>query len=227
MPIALLLLLGCGDKGEVTDDDNDGYSAEQDCDDAHPGIHPGATERCNGKDDDCDAAVDDGVLVAYWPDGDGDGYGRSEGSVEGCAAPGGYAEVDGDCDDADAAVHPGVEELCNGLDDDCDGEADPGAPEVAFTDADGDGYGDSTARTRTCVLADDQSWVGEDCDDTDPARRRSAGTTTTTTATACLTERTRPPSGTKTSTATATATTAPSSTPAIRRRGGCWRAATA
>ncbi len=174
LPIALLLLLGCGDKGEVTDNDNDGYSAEEDCDDAHPGIHPGATERCNGKDDDCDAAVDDGVLVAYWPDGDGDGYGRSEGSVEGCAAPSGYAAVDGDCDDDDNEVHPGVEELCNGLDDDCDGEADPGAPEVAFTDADGDGYGDSTARTRTCVLADDQSWVGEDCDDTDPSRSPGA-----------------------------------------------------
>jgi N-acetylneuraminic acid mutarotase len=46
----------------------------------------------------------------------------------------GYTECGGDCNDSDDAVHPGAIEICNGLDDDCDGVADLG-----LSDSDGDG----------------------------------------------------------------------------------------
>jgi hypothetical protein len=49
----------------------------------------------------------------------------------------GWTEAEGDCDDADGAVHPGAEETCDGADNDCDGVTDEG-----FTDTDGDGVAD-------------------------------------------------------------------------------------
>lgn len=51
-----------GDTGGE-DADGDGYHSDLDCDDADPTVHPGADERCNGLDDDCDGEVsEDGVV---------------------------------------------------------------------------------------------------------------------------------------------------------------------
>ena len=58
---------GVGDACDL-DADNDGFSNDDDCDDADPAVHPGAAEACNGLDDDCDGLVDEGFL-----DTDGDG----------------------------------------------------------------------------------------------------------------------------------------------------------
>jgi hypothetical protein len=107
-----------------------GRTAEPgDCDDGDATVHPDADERCNEADDDCDGAVDDtpvDALVGY-PDADGDGFGATGVVVTACALPAGHLEVGGDCDDADAAVHPGVEDLdCDNVDDDCDGAVDGG-----------------------------------------------------------------------------------------------------
>ena len=101
-----------------TDNDSDGYAVEGgdcgpiDCDDGNVSINPGATEVCNGVDDDCDEFVDEGFDV------DGDGF----------------TSCGGDCDDTNAGVNPGATELCNGIDDNCDGTVDEGF------DQDGDGY---------------------------------------------------------------------------------------
>jgi hypothetical protein len=100
-----------------TDWDHDGAPAATDCDDHDGSVHPGAAETCNGKDDDCDGAIDDGF------DLDADG-------AASCAV----GTKPADCDDADPAVYPGAAEACNGVDDDCDGTVDEGF------DADNDGF---------------------------------------------------------------------------------------
>ena len=133
--VALVFSLGCaGDKSDsdraLVDADSDGASAAEDCDDQDASVHPGASETCDGVDNDCDGLVDDAddslVLagtVEAWLDADGDGHGGAE-RVYVCVVGEGVAEADGDCDDADPSVHPDAEEICgNGLDDNCDGAA--------------------------------------------------------------------------------------------------------
>jgi hypothetical protein len=103
----------------------EGYVAMgDDCDDTRADVHPAAEEACNGSDDNCDGNVDEGVTTTYYPDVDGDGYGDADQSVAACAPPEGYITQAGDCDDASADVHPEAIEVCNGLDNDCDGDID-------------------------------------------------------------------------------------------------------
>lgn len=92
-----------------TDADADGHGADVDCDDADPAVHPGATEVCDGVDQNCDGAADDGVSTTTWyEDDDDDGHGDDAQAVEACAAPAGHVDRGGDCDDADPTVLPGV-----------------------------------------------------------------------------------------------------------------------
>lgn len=105
-----------------------GYAtASGDCDDFRPEVFPGAIETCNKRDDNCNGEVDeDAVPVELWPELDGDGYyARQEGEpILGCVPTVGYAAEPGDCDDENPDVHPGAEEVCNYVDDDCDGRID-------------------------------------------------------------------------------------------------------
>lgn len=97
----------------IADEDGDGYTiADGDCDDGDRSVHPGAEERCNGRDDDCSGAPDVEEV-----DEDGDGW-------RVCAE---------DCDDTDPVRYPGAIEVCDGLDDDCDGTVEDDL------DEDGDG----------------------------------------------------------------------------------------
>lgn len=102
------------------DADGDGMtSCAGDCLDTDAMVRPGAEERCDALDNDCDGAVDEGTPCR---DDDGDGL----------------AEDAGDCDDTNAEVVAGaVEDPMNGLDDDCDGTVDLGVQ-----DLDGDGVGE-------------------------------------------------------------------------------------
>ena len=100
-----------------------GYvSGATDCNDGAAGIHPGAVETCDGIDQDCDGAIDDGLPVLTWyTDTDGDGYGAGA-ATTGCAQPGGTSTTANDCNNSNAAVNPGATEILgNGIDDDCSG----------------------------------------------------------------------------------------------------------
>jgi hypothetical protein len=148
----------------------DGYVAQPgDCDDGNPAIRPGADEVCNAVDDDCDAETDEmpaiGAVPLY-PDGDLDGYGRSDAPINACAGPPGFAILAGDCNDGNGAINPAATELCNGIDDDCDGATDEGITPRWYLDADSDGYGRPETFVDQCLQPAGYVASGADCNDT-------------------------------------------------------------
>ena len=128
------------------------------------------TETCNAVDDDCDGETDEGVSTSWSPDADGDGAGASAGvAVTACVRPQGYADNALDCDDrpgAGAAINRNATEVCNGVDDDCDGQTDEGVGTSWYPDADGDGAGASAGTPVTaCVRPQGYADNALDCDD--------------------------------------------------------------
>lgn len=142
-------VFGCTGMTYYVDGDGDGYSRNDatelacdgmppsgyvtrggDCDDYAKTTYPGAPELCNQVDDNCDGRVDENAVpVELWPDADSDGYydERTEkvGTPKlGCAGLKGWAALPGDCNPHDASIHPNATEVCNNIDDDCDGEVD-------------------------------------------------------------------------------------------------------
>ncbi|RYZ37168.1 MAG: hypothetical protein EOO71_29040 [Myxococcaceae bacterium] len=113
----------------ATDADGDGYvatgSGGTDCNDTDDAIHPGATEHCDGVDDNCVNGEADAVDQRTWHvDQDADGYGSGAAILD-CTQPTGTSSTGGDCDDANHLIHPDQSELrCDGLDDNCNGSAD-------------------------------------------------------------------------------------------------------
>jgi hypothetical protein len=166
------------------DQDGDGTPADAgDCDDLDAAVGPGAAEACNGKDDDCDGATDegmpdldvDGLPDCTDPDDDGDGVPDVSDNCPRNPNPG-QTDLDGDglgdacdpdkdgdqdpaatdCDDLDATVRHGAPEACNGKDDDCDGSVDEAGSSgcsAFFRDADGDTWG--VAGDTRCLCAAD------------------------------------------------------------------------
>ncbi|MBN2798482.1 MAG: putative metal-binding motif-containing protein [Deltaproteobacteria bacterium] len=148
----------------------DGFSAEAlDCDDSDATAYPGAEERCDGADDDCDGEIDEEAVDAptWFGDGDGDGAPGDGQVAVACTAPEGFFDWAIDCDDADPAVHPDADELCDGLDNDCDGavDEDPVDPAQWFVDMDGDGHGAPDLWEYACAAPEGTSAKGDDCDD--------------------------------------------------------------
>ncbi len=156
--------------------DDDGFSIGEgmDCDDGDDSVHPGAAEVCNEKDEDCDGALDDGLpFTFFFPDADGDGWGQQGvAPVVLCDGPHpGQVTTYTDCDDLDSEVSPEEPEVCDGVDQDCDGLADQGLSFLTwYPDVDMDGYGDADPRmgTDTCD-GPPPGWVEDhtDCDDGD------------------------------------------------------------
>ncbi len=154
-------------------------SMATDCDDGDGAVNPAATEICNGYDDDCDGLSDDddssldsSSLLSWFVDGDGDGYGDPTVVLLSCAAPSGAVESAGDCDDTDGSVNPGAAEICDTIDNDCDGAVDDDDGDLTdgdtwWWDGDLDGYGDSAVSTVACEEPSGYVDDGSDCDDGD------------------------------------------------------------
>ena len=151
------------------DADGDGFAAEDDCDDGDASVNPDAAEACNGLDDDCDGDIDEGVLLVFFADADGDGFGDGAAVVEACGLPEGAVLDDTDCDDADPEIHPDAPERCDGVDQDCDGEIDEDVVGVWYADGDGDGFGDAGAALDGCDPPEGHVADSTDCDDAQPA----------------------------------------------------------
>jgi len=146
----------------------DGYGPAGDCNDNHPDFRPGADEECDGLDNDCDGVIDDDPvdILEGWLDRDSDGFGDPEVYDTGCTLPFGFVEDGGDCDDTDASIHPDAEEICDELDNDCDGQVDPQSGDA---DADGwDGCGGDCAPDDASVHPGAEEVCGDgvdnDCD---------------------------------------------------------------
>lgn len=134
------------------DVDGDGIVASDDCDDS-------------------DASVA-GPTAMLYADVDGDGHGDPGSQALVCDGAVGYAVDSTDCDDANAAVHPDADEICDGLDNDCEGTVDVGAIDMGtwYPDADADGYTTPSDPVIACTAPVGHAPATiEDCDDTDPA----------------------------------------------------------
>ena len=169
------------DGGEGTDADGDGFTADEDCDDDDADVNPSASEVCDGVDNDCDGDIDDAdsgldtsTASTWYADADTDSYGDAGASSVACDQPSGYVADDQDCDDYDAAINPDATEVCDGEDNDCNGDIDdddagldPSTASTWYADTDTDSYGDASASVVACdqpsgYVADDT-----DCDDTE------------------------------------------------------------
>lgn len=143
-----------------------------DCDDADAEAFPGGSETCDGVDNDCDGAVDEGNpdAAAWYADVDEDGYGDPEAEFFACFEPDGYVKNADDCDDADPNQYPEAPEYCNGEDDNCNDVTDePGVLDGTSTyeDKDGDGLGDAATESVVCEPPTGAVLNGDDCDDGD------------------------------------------------------------
>ncbi len=160
----------------VACDQPSGYvSDDSDCDDSSSAANPGETEICDGIDNDCDTIVDESDASdasTWYADTDGDGYGDPGSAVVACTQPTGYVADASDCDDSTSAANPGETEICDGIDNDCDGtadEADAADATTWYADTDGDGYGRSSLWTTACTQPSGYVASDADCDDTDAA----------------------------------------------------------
>jgi len=155
-------------KLETWDADGDGYVSTEfegdDCDDQNPAIHPNASEICDGFDSDCN----DSTPGDNDSDNDGDGYLAC--TVTGATVLNTEYLGSGDCNDSDNTIFPGATEVCDEVDNNCDGVADEADAVDApswYTDADGDTYGDDATEVVDCVQPTETVSDGGDCNDDD------------------------------------------------------------
>ncbi len=195
-----------------------------DCNDNAAGVNPTATEVCDGFDNNCNSAVDEGVLTTYYLDMDRDGFGNPVSTIMACDEPRGYvtnntdcndnnatefpgqvwyadldndgysnsatliqcsrpagykvatelAATSGDCNDDPATggmVNPAVSEICDNIDNNCNGATDEGVQTTYYRDLDGDTFGDPNNIIMACSLPTGYVANNTDCDDTDPLEK--------------------------------------------------------
>jgi len=153
----------------LPDADGDGHGVLYDCDDDEANSYPGATELCDGVDNDCD-----GEIPADEFDLDLDGSSACDGDCDDEDAALNLLDEDGDglstcdldCDDLDPEVYPGQWDGCDDVDNDCDGDVDEDEKENLYFDRDVDGYGHPAEFVWICRTEGYVDLAG-DCNDRD------------------------------------------------------------
>jgi hypothetical protein len=142
-----------------------------DCDDNNANLNPNAAEICDGIDNNCDNLIDNGITFnTYYADLDGDGFGNAASTAISCltTSPTGFVANALDCDDNNANLNPNIAEICDGIDNNCDGLIDNGITiNTYYADLDGDGFGNAAASKDTCLTTLPVGFVANalDCDD--------------------------------------------------------------
>ena len=152
-----------------------GYAGTQDdCNDTDKNIYPNAPERCNAKDDNCNIEVDEGFDqdATWYEDLDGDSFGGGEPVGQGCATEPTWVKNNNDCNDVRKGVNPEADEICDGVDNDCDTRVDDDDDELVgaalyYEDVDGDGYGNVLSWDIACERPDGFVENFLDCNDAD------------------------------------------------------------
>ena len=153
------------------DEDNDGFFYFEDCDDVNPAVYPNAPELCDNIDNNCNGMVDDGIpFYTYYLDADSDGYGDLNNTMETCFTdpPTGFVTNSLDCNDGASEISPDGIEICDGIDNDCNGLIDDGLLQFTYyEDVDGDGFGNVNVTTTTCFETPPAGFVMDftDCND--------------------------------------------------------------
>ncbi len=147
-----------------------GYVSDTtDCDDTLATVNPGADELCDEIDNNCDGLADDATAAdptTWHVDADGDGYGDAAFPLTQCDRPEGYVSGDTDCDDTNPDAYPGATEMCDFVDNNCDGLVDDPTSADAQTfyhDFDLDTFGDANNTTQACSLPDGYVTDNTDC----------------------------------------------------------------
>ena len=144
----------------------DNYSENSDdCDDSNLEINPDAVDVCDGIDNNCDGQIDEDGLVGYYFDMDGDGAGDPDAPAVGCELQENMVDNALDCDDDNPNISGLQEEICDGIDNDCDDIIDNGVSNIYYVDNDGDGFGSDVEPIETCEVLTGYVEVGGDCDD--------------------------------------------------------------
>jgi|GEM_PF-4596021 len=148
-------------------EDDDGEAlCGTDCDDEEFHRYPNHAEICDGIDNDCNELVDDDTReVAWYPDEDGDNFGKMVGdAILSCAPIDDHSLRPTDCDDSSPGVHSAAIETCDGFDNNCDGQTDEGG--VCACSPDGKAQPCACDGTRTGVqLCDAGVWGACECDE--------------------------------------------------------------
>ena len=137
---------------------------DDDCNDACPTCFEGSTEVCDELDQDCDGMVDEDLpLIVSYADLDGDTFGDPDTEMFSCAIATGRVAQGDDCDDRSRLTNPDAAEVCNEIDDNCDGNIDEGVLIRVYRDADGDGFGSEASDQ--CAIAPGFTTQAGDCND--------------------------------------------------------------
>ena len=149
-----------------------GYVTDNsDCDDINALINPDAVELCNSLDDNCNGIIDeDLILYTLYVDADEDGFGDADIFIYSCLEiVVGYVSDSTDCDDSNNLIFPGAIEICDYVDNDCDGIIDDNLSYIhSYEDADADEFGNLNIDSLSCDLPDGFVEDNTDCDDTNP-----------------------------------------------------------
>jgi len=151
--------------------DSDGILGCADCNDNNAANYPGNAEVCDNQDNDCDGIIDENDAIdatTWYRDEDEDGFGSLVVSTVACDLPNGYVGDNSDCDDQDEDVNSTSTEVCDGIDNDCNGIIDePSSLDSTtwYLDQDGDGYGNPEVSTLSCSRPTGYVDENSDCDD--------------------------------------------------------------